>query len=80
MMPQRTVSSTPLTARQAEALSIVRAHYKHTGVALTVRGLSVAMRLSSSATAYGHLNVLERKGFVVRAEGKRGYIPVKVPA
>lgn len=55
-----------LTARQAEVLSIIRAHQLEHGYPPTVREIGNAMHIGSTNAVTDHLRALERKGAITR--------------
>ena len=59
-----TPGSTAISQRQAEALEIVRAHRRRTGVAPTRALLREAMELRKNSSVERHLNGLSRRGWL----------------
>ena len=54
---------TALTARQREALELIRAHLREHGVPPSRLELATGMKLSNASAVDGHLNALVRKGW-----------------
>lgn len=58
-----------LTARQREVYDTLATYITAKGYAPSVRELCELIGSTSTSTAAGHLDALERKGFIVRASG-----------
>ena len=59
-----------LTKKQKAALEVIRTKIEQTGYPPTVRELSKALGVLSSATAFKYLKVLEKKGYIKREKEK----------
>jgi len=62
---------TGLTNRQKFVLGLIESSIKHKGVAPSVREIQKEIGCSSPMGVVSHLKSLERKGYIVRIEGKR---------
>ena len=58
----------PLTARQREVLEWIKANMAY--YSPTVREIAAAMEIRSPHGVTGHLEALERKGYIRMAQGK----------
>ena len=73
-----TPGSTAISQRQAEALEIVRAHRRRTGLAPTRALLREAMKLRKNSSVERHLNALSRRGWLeVMPNVERGLVPLR---
>ena len=66
MSSEQKVSALPLTHRQREVLGFIRKCLRQHGYGPTVRELAKEMGVRSPNGVMGHLNALERKGFIKR--------------
>lgn len=66
MITTQKVSTLPLTVRQRQALEFIRKCLRKRGYGPTVRELAEGMGIHSPNGVMGHLNALERKGFIKR--------------
>jgi len=64
-----------LTERQRDVLDFVKRCYAERGVAPTLREIAEAFGFASTASAQKHVNLLEKKGYLVREKHqKRGLV------
>lgn len=66
MSTRQKISTLPLTVRQRQALEFIRKCLRLRGYGPTVRELAEGMGVHSPNGVMGHLNALERKGFIKR--------------
>jgi repressor LexA len=57
-----------LSLREEEALQAIKDYLHDNGYPPTTRELGDMLGLSSSSTAYGYLERLEKKGYIMRTE------------
>jgi len=62
--PQNSVPT--LTPRQRDVLEFIRQHFRKFGYSPTVRELAKGMEIHSPNGVVGHLEALQRKGFILR--------------
>ncbi|MDA8441214.1 MAG: transcriptional repressor LexA [Peptococcaceae bacterium] len=67
-----------LNSRQVQILDFIRKNIKSKGYPPAVREIGEAVGLNSSSTVHGHLNVLEKKGYIRRDPTKPRAIEVLV--
>ena len=73
-----TPGSTAISQRQAEALEIIRAHRRRTGVAPTRALLREEMNLRKNSSVERHLNAISRRGWLeVMPNVERGLVPLR---
>jgi repressor LexA len=64
----------PLTQAQAAVRDLIRGHVAARGYAPTIREIGAAFGFRSTNGVVGHLNALERKGYLRRDPGRAGGI------
>lgn len=62
----------PLSGRQATIYDFSASYFAQRGYSPSVRDIAEAVGLLSSSTVHGHLDRLEKKGYITR-HGKRGF-------
>jgi repressor LexA len=62
--------------RQLDIMSFIRTHFKDKGYPPSVREIGEAVGLQSTSTVHGHLDRLERKGFIRRDPSKSRTIEI----
>jgi repressor LexA len=70
-----------VSKRQIEIMKFIQEQVKVEGYPPTVREIAVAVGLASSSTVHGHLDRLEKKGYIHRDPTKPRTIKIiKLPA
>lgn len=70
-------SRQPLTPRQQEVLKVIETKIEREGYPPTIREIGDRLGISSTNGVNDHLKALERKGYLVRSQGKsRGCVPL----
>ena len=65
-----------LTDKQIEALEVIKKFVKKNGYAPSINDIAKAMGLATAGGAVGHLNALERKGYIARRNNQPRAIQV----
>ena len=68
-----------LTNRQGQVLDFIKAFQNKHGYPPTVREVAANFGFKSPRAAHDHIKALERKGFLISAQGKPRALGVKVP-
>lgn len=68
-----------LTERQQQILNAITSYINEKGYPPTVRELADMVGIKSSSTLHGHLQRLEKKGYITKEKGKpRTIVPIVV--
>jgi len=67
-----------LTERQQQILNAIASYINEKGYPPTVREIADMVGIKSSSTLHGHLQRLEKKGFIARERGKPRTITINM--
>jgi len=66
-----------LSSKQARILQVIKDHIEISGMSPTLREIARTVGLSSISTVSGHLDRLERDGYITRSYGLSRSIKIK---